>query len=171
MASSIERQFVKLTPIEHALLRPDTLVGSMENAKQTMWVHTGAALERREVTITTGLFKIADEIYVNAADNFVRNPGMMKKLAITVEKRADGRWFITVLNDGPSIPVVMHEKVCQLTNLSSPFSWGLRHGGCAPIPQLVLCKDLLEPELGYWVLSLNNQNSLCTWFCGIPKYL
>lgn len=73
---AIEEIYQKKSQLEHILLRPDTYIGSTEKQQQTMWVHDAAGLTFRNITYAPGLFKIFDEILVNAADNKVRDPTM-----------------------------------------------------------------------------------------------
>lgn len=73
---AIEEIYQKKSQLEHILLRPDTYIGSTEKQQQTLWVHDGELLVYKAVTFAPGLFKIFDEILVNAADNKVRDPSM-----------------------------------------------------------------------------------------------
>lgn len=73
---AIEEIYQKKSQLEHILLRPDTYIGSTEKQQQAMWVHDGERLVFKAVTYAPGLFKIFDEILVNAADNKVRDPTM-----------------------------------------------------------------------------------------------
>ena len=73
---TIEDTYQKLTQLDHILLRPDTYIGSTEAQQQKLWVHDGAALVFCDVSYVPGLYKIFDEILVNAADNKVRDPRM-----------------------------------------------------------------------------------------------
>lgn len=75
---SVEKIYQKKTPIEHVLLRPDTYIGSVEPQEQDMWVHDGeeVGLVCRKINYVPGLYKIFDEILVNAADNKQRDPSM-----------------------------------------------------------------------------------------------
>jgi DNA topoisomerase-2 len=74
---AIEEIYQKKSQLEHILLRPDTYIGSTEKQQQTLWVHDeGAGLAFRPITFAPGLFKIFDEILVNAADNKVRDASM-----------------------------------------------------------------------------------------------
>ena len=73
---TIEDTYQKLTQLDHILLRPDTYIGSTEAQQQKLWVHDGQALVFRDVSYVPGLYKIFDEILVNAADNKVRDPKM-----------------------------------------------------------------------------------------------
>ncbi|KAF8771269.1 DNA topoisomerase 2-alpha-like [Argiope bruennichi] len=103
---SVERIYQKKTQLEHILLRPDTYIGSVEPVTQTMWVYDdGIGLVNREVTYVPGLYKIFDEILVNAADNKQRDKSMdMIKIEINPEKNK-----ICIWNNGRGIPVVEHK--------------------------------------------------------------
>ena len=58
------------------LLRPDTYIGSTEKQELALWVHDGEKMVHRNVNIAPGIYKLYDEIIVNAADNKVRDPTM-----------------------------------------------------------------------------------------------
>eukprot|EP00934_Nitzschia_sp_Nitz4_P007169 Nitzschia sp. Nitz4//scaffold1_size375055//264446//269078//NITZ4_000304-RA/size375055-augustus-gene-0.688-mRNA-1//1//CDS//3329541129//7159//frame0 len=105
---AIESQYRKLTQREHCLVRPDTYIGSIEPVQQTMFVVDEATerIKEKLVTFTPGLFKIFDEIVVNAADNKQRDPSM-DKLDVTVDAATN---TISVKNNGNGIPVVMHKE-------------------------------------------------------------
>ena len=60
---------------------------------------------QRELTYVPGLYKIFDEILVNAADNKVRDPNM-SCIKITINSEANE---IKVGNNGKGIPVVEHK--------------------------------------------------------------
>lgn len=71
---SASETYQKLSQLDHVLKRPDTYIGSVEPITQPMWVYDTAAkrMAYRPVTFVPGLYKIVDEILVNAADNKVR---------------------------------------------------------------------------------------------------
>ncbi len=81
---SIEDIYQKKTQLEHILLRPDTYIGSTEAQQQRLWVHDGEQLVLQDVEFVPGLYKIFDEILVNAADNKVRDP-KMDTLKVTID--------------------------------------------------------------------------------------
>lgn len=60
----------------------------------------------KKIEFAPGLYKIFDEILVNAADNFQRSPDTSK---IEVDLN-DETGMITVKNNGKGIPVVIHKK-------------------------------------------------------------
>ena len=73
---AIEEVYQKKSQLEHILLRPDTYIGSTERKEDRLWVHDGEQLVQQDITYAPGLYKIFDEILVNAADNKVRDPRM-----------------------------------------------------------------------------------------------
>uniref|UniRef100_A0A4W3HJG9 DNA topoisomerase 2 n=1 Tax=Callorhinchus milii TaxID=7868 RepID=A0A4W3HJG9_CALMI len=106
---SVERIYQKKTQLEHILLRPDSYIGSVEPVTQQMWVYDEDGMNNREVTFVPGLYKIFDEILVNAADNKQRDKHMTCiKISIDPENNT-----VSVWNNGKGIPVVQHkvEKV------------------------------------------------------------
>ncbi|XP_062220005.1 DNA topoisomerase 2-like [Phragmites australis] len=103
---TIEEMYQKKTQLEHILLRPDTYIGSVEKHTQTLWVYEGGAMAHRSVTYVPGLYKIFDEILVNAADNKQRDPKMD---ALRVDIDVAG-CCISVYNNGDGIPVEVHQE-------------------------------------------------------------
>jgi len=105
---SIEDTYQKKTQLEHVLLRPDTYIGSVEFCDKTpMWVYDAKEekIVQREITFVPGLYKIFDEILVNAADNKQRDP-KMNLIKITIDKDKNE---ISVYNNGRGIPVALHK--------------------------------------------------------------
>ncbi|KAK7507966.1 hypothetical protein BaRGS_00000931 [Batillaria attramentaria] len=104
---SVERIYQKKSQLEHILLRPDTYVGSIESVTQQMWVMDDETntMVLKDITFVPGLYKIFDEIIVNAADNKVRDPDMnCLKIDIDPENNR-----IKIWNNGKGIPVVEHK--------------------------------------------------------------
>ncbi|XP_062866444.1 DNA topoisomerase 2-beta [Trichomycterus rosablanca] len=104
---SVERVYQKKTQLEHILLRPDTYIGSVEPVTQLMWVFDEEiGMNFREITYVPGLYKIFDEILVNAADNKQRDKNM-NAIKITIDPESN---TISVWNNGKGIPVVEHKE-------------------------------------------------------------
>jgi hypothetical protein len=87
---SIEQIYQKKTQLEHILLRPDSYIGSIQKMTQPMWVLSGsspasAKVVQKTITYVPGLYKIFDEILVNAADNKQRDPHGMNSLRVSVD--------------------------------------------------------------------------------------
>ena len=101
-------QYQKLSPLEHIIKRPDTYIGSVERTERHMWVYNSEldSMEYREVSFVPGLYKIFDEILVNAADN-KQNDKNMDEIRVVVDREAGQ---ISVWNNGYGIPVEIHSK-------------------------------------------------------------
>lgn len=100
------------------MLRPDTYIGSVEYTKELMWIYqteeitgengettTTGKMVQKEISFVPGLYKIFDEILVNAADNKQRDKHMS---SIQIEINAETN-TISIWNNGKGIPVVMHK--------------------------------------------------------------
>ncbi|XP_053200798.1 DNA topoisomerase 2-alpha-like [Panonychus citri] len=105
---SVERIYQKKSQLEHILLRPDTYIGSVEPVTQQMWVFDDEKNEMilKDITYVPGLYKIFDEILVNAADNKQRDKSMnMIKIDIDPSEN-----MIRIWNNGAGIPVAFHKS-------------------------------------------------------------
>lgn len=103
---TIEEMYQKKSQLEHILLRPDTYIGSIEKHTQTLWVYEKDEMVQRPVTYVPGLYKIFDEILVNAADNKQRDAKMDSvQVVIDVEQN-----LISVCNSGAGVPVEIHQE-------------------------------------------------------------
>jgi DNA topoisomerase-2 len=89
---TIEDIYQKKTQLEHILLRPDTYIGSTEAEEQDMWVYDseGDKIVRKKIKYVPGLYKIIDEILVNAADNKV-NERLACRFINTLYYKLDSR--------------------------------------------------------------------------------
>ncbi|XP_018567755.1 DNA topoisomerase 2 [Anoplophora glabripennis] len=104
---TIEKTYQKKSQLEHILLRPDSYIGSVEKVTELMWVYDSdkEIMLQKQIEYVPGLYKIFDEILVNAADNKQRDKRMD---CIKIEINADDN-LISVWNNGQGIPVVMHK--------------------------------------------------------------
>ncbi|XP_076297537.1 DNA topoisomerase 2 isoform X2 [Lasioglossum baleicum] len=105
---TIEGIYQKKSQLEHILLRPDTYIGSVEPVTELMWVYDKEkeAMIQREIKYVPGLYKIFDEILVNAADNKQRDP-KMDTIKIELDQENN---LVSVWNNGKGIPVVIHKE-------------------------------------------------------------
>lgn len=106
---TIEQIYQKKTQLEHILLRPDTYIGSVERQHQHLWVFDSSKNEMvyREISYVPGLYKIFDEILVNAADNYQRDK-KMTCIKIEINQQANK---ISVWNNGKGIPIQIHREM------------------------------------------------------------
>uniref|UniRef100_A0A6P4ERW4 DNA topoisomerase 2 n=1 Tax=Drosophila rhopaloa TaxID=1041015 RepID=A0A6P4ERW4_DRORH len=107
-AMSIEQMYQKKSQLEHILLRPDSYIGSVEFTKELMWVYDTAQkrMVQKEISFVPGLYKIFDEILVNAADNKQRDK-TMNTIKVDIDPE---RNVVSVWNNGQGIPVTMHKE-------------------------------------------------------------
>jgi DNA topoisomerase-2 len=111
------KKYQKHTHHQHILELPDTYVGSTKTTEETRWVYDVATNKMvwRRFHYNPALYKIFDEIIVNARDEYVRSittAGMtpVKGIHITVGPTEEGDTLITVENDGDGIPIEMNEE-------------------------------------------------------------
>ncbi|CAI4230478.1 unnamed protein product [Auanema sp. JU1783] len=100
-------QYIRMTPREHVLLRPDSYIGStnvFENYPIWLYNREKKEMELKYSSFSPGLLKIFDEILINAADNKYRDQ-TMSKIKISVDS---GRKSISVWNNGKGLPIVEH---------------------------------------------------------------
>lgn len=132
-ANPFDTLYQRKTPIEHVLLRPDSYVGSTELQSLQTWVSSSSVkaaaslsalndssnsnsnsnsnLSASSIVLDTvqyvpALYKIFDEILVNALDNRQRD-ATTSRIDITVDV---ARNLISIYNNGNGIPIVRHSK-------------------------------------------------------------
>ena len=105
---TIEETYQKKTPIEHILLRPDTYIGDVKIQKEMMWVYCSQTdkIVEKEINYSPGLYKIFDEIIVNAGDR-VQEDKTCNIIKVTINSDTN---TISVWNNGLGVPVKMHQE-------------------------------------------------------------
>lgn len=95
---------------------PDTYIGSVETNDDTRWVYDTESQKMtfRPVRFNPGLYKIFDEVLVNARDAMVRS-GSVKHIDVNCSLVND-KYTICVKNDGDGIPIDIHKE----TNVYAP---------------------------------------------------
>lgn len=83
--------------------------------EKQMWVFDSEtnSMVYKTVHMVPGLYKIFDEILVNAADNKIRDR-TMDTLKVTVDRESN---TISVYNNGRGIPIEIHEVLTQFSNI------------------------------------------------------
>ncbi|CAK4156406.1 unnamed protein product [Aphanomyces euteiches] len=110
-SDAIESMYQKKTPLEHVLLRPGMYIGSVESTKESLWIWSEKeqCMVQQTLEFVPALYKIFDEILVNAVDNKVRDESM-SRLEVDIQpgnKKKPPR--ISIFNDGKGIPVQFHK--------------------------------------------------------------
>lgn len=115
--ASISKKYVKLDQKEHVLTCPGMYIGSVETDVCDTWVYQQdeKKMVKQQLKYVPGLFKIFDEILVNAIDHAVRlkmkKPeevgSCVKNIKVNIDKVTG---VIEVFNDGDGIEVVKHTE-------------------------------------------------------------
>lgn len=105
---SIEDKYQKKTQIEHILLRPDTYIGDISKQIESMWIWDDSLnkIVKKEIYYIGGLYKIFDEIIVNARDHSCNNE-TCDTIKVNINKNNNE---IIVWNNGPGIDIVEHSQ-------------------------------------------------------------
>ena len=116
--SAIENRYKKLDHREHVLSRPGMYIGSIDEDAYNTWVFDfdQRKLLKKDVRIIPGLYKIYDEILVNAIDHVTRlkmlkdqgaDVQFVKNIKVTIDKSSG---TVSVFNDGDGIEVEKHPE-------------------------------------------------------------
>lgn len=104
--AELENEYQKKEHLQHIYDLPDTYTGSIELTEQDMFIinDTTTKMESKRISYVPGLFKIFDEILVNALDHRQRDTNV-KNIKVQF-----GMGFseISVWNDGKGIDVEKH---------------------------------------------------------------
>ena len=102
--TTIEKTYQKKTQLEHILLRPDTYIGTTEHITEKLWVLSPKeTLINKQINYVPGLYKIFDEILVNAIDNITRDL-RMSLIKVDINSKS-----ISIYNNGKGIPITIHK--------------------------------------------------------------
>lgn len=100
----IAEKYKKLTSIEHILKRSGMYIGAVEEVELPMWILDNNKIISKDIKYSPGLYKIFDEIIVNAYDQTVRDKTLTEiKVTINYDQ-------VMVYNNGIGIDVVIHPK-------------------------------------------------------------
>src|SRR5437868_3888109 len=105
---TIEETYLEKTDHEHVLDLPDSYIGSVTMDGKILYVldevDDRPYFVKKTVSYIPGLYKIFDEIIVNARDRTIKDPSCTE---IRVAIQEDGS--ISVANNGLGIPIVEHK--------------------------------------------------------------
>ncbi len=104
---TVEEQYKKKTLHQHILDRPGMYIGSIRSDKVNMYVYNDESngIIRKDINVVLGLYKIFDEILVNAADNTVRDI-KCNRIDVNIDQE---KGTIQVKNNGTSVPIEFHK--------------------------------------------------------------
>jgi DNA topoisomerase-2 len=112
----INERYSKKTDLEHVLLRPDTYIGGTDKIEREEWVWDSATstVVQRKINYSPGLYKIFDEVLVNARDHTVRDE-TCNRIRVDINPE-NGE--ISVENNGTGIPIEWHDAAdCYLAEM------------------------------------------------------
>lgn len=107
---SIEEMYKQKSDVTHVLDLPDTYIGGIEEDDNKLWVFNEETLKivYKNIKYIPGLYKIYDEIIVNASDHTVRDK-TCKTIRININKETGE---ISCMNDGvDGIDVAIHKEL------------------------------------------------------------
>jgi DNA topoisomerase-2 len=102
------QKYVKLDPKEHVLTRPGMYIGSLEADDMDTWIFD-EKMQHKSISYISGLYKIYDEIVVNALDHVVRckeTKKPVKEISVNIDQESG---TIEVYNSGEGVEVEMHK--------------------------------------------------------------
>lgn len=102
---TIEEMYQKKTDREHVLLRPDTYIGDIIKQTEILWIYQNDKIEKKSMVYVPGLYKIYDEILVNAWDRTVVD-NTCDTIKVNINQ-TEG--LIEVWNNGQGIPIAIHK--------------------------------------------------------------
>ena len=105
---TLEQKYQKKTPIEHILTRPDTYVGDIKVQEEPMDIFDDdlQKIVKKNIKYVPALYKIFDEIIVNAFDH-TKNDPTCDTIKISIDKEKNE---ISVFNNGKGIDVEIHPQ-------------------------------------------------------------
>jgi len=103
---ALEQMYQKHTDIGHVLHAPDMYIGPIQPSTTTNWILEEGKMVQHTHEYIAGLYKIFDEIMVNACDQSKRKEDSETPVTYIKCTILDGT--ITVVNDGPGIDVEIH---------------------------------------------------------------
>lgn len=110
---SLATKYKKLEGREHVLNRPGMYIGSIDVDTCSAWVFDDdGQLVKQDLKYVAGLYKIFDEILVNAIDHAVRlkmteTKHYVKNIKVSIDRNSG---VIEVFNDGEGIEVAKHPE-------------------------------------------------------------
>ena len=108
-------KYVKLDQLSHVLKRPGMYIGSIVPDSDSLWIYDSDSrqIQQKNVTWVPGLYKIFDEIIVNALDQIKRlkhsstTSKHVKEIKVSIDRETGE---ISVYNDGDGIDVNYNDK-------------------------------------------------------------
>ena len=101
---TIEEKYKKLNQIEHILKKSSMYLGSLDFLKEKQFIFNNNLIEQKEISYSPALYKIIDEIIVNAYDASIKDNTVNK---ISADIKSD---CFSIFNNGKGIDIVLHKE-------------------------------------------------------------
>ena len=100
----MSKKYIKLTPIEHILTRPNMYIGEITDKRSIEFIFDKNNIIEKEIEYNPGLYKICDELFVNAYDASVTDKTVD---IISIDINKDN---FKIFNSGIGIPIEKHPE-------------------------------------------------------------
>jgi DNA topoisomerase-2 len=104
----MSNKYIKLTQIEHILHRPNMYIGEIINKKSKEFIlesnDSYTKIIEKEIDYNPGLYKICDELLVNAYDASITDK-TVNLIKVSISKKS-----FTIFNTGIGIPIEKHSE-------------------------------------------------------------
>jgi len=101
---TIEEKYKKLNQIEHILKKTSMYLGSLDFLNEKQFIFNNNLIEQKEISYSPALYKIIDEIIVNAYDASIKDNTVNK---ISADIKSDS---FSIFNNGKGIDIVLHKE-------------------------------------------------------------
>ena len=104
MSKSIEETYIKYNQREHVLNKPGMYIGSIDFIPSKQLIYEDNEIKEKKIDYNAGLYKIIDELIVNAYDQTIRDNNV-DEISIVIN---DNKFEI--YNSGSGIPIEKHKE-------------------------------------------------------------
>ena len=103
------KKYIKLEPREHVLTRPGMYIGSLDEDNIDAWIYDNS-MKFKNISYISGLYKIYDEIIVNALDHVIRCRNTEKPVKDIKVNIYQDSGMLEVYNSGEGIEIELHKE-------------------------------------------------------------
>ena len=101
---TIEEKYKKLNQREHILQKSSMYLGSLDFLNEKQFILNNHIIIQKEISYSPALYKIIDEVIVNAYDASIKDSTVNK---ISADIKEDS---FTIFNNGKGIDIVLHKE-------------------------------------------------------------
>lgn len=101
---SVEQTYKKYDQREHVLMKPGMYIGSIDFIRSKQLIYENNQIIEKEINYNPGLYKIIDELIVNAYDQSIRD-NTLNEINVNVNENS-----FSIYNSGIGIPIEKHKE-------------------------------------------------------------